>query len=148
MFRLQSLAARSLIAGAFDPYTPLTLISLPCLNGVRHKSQDPSIERYGQMRFSTAEPKVAAGSLHEKLREKNLSMETLNPHVKAVEYAVRGPIVIKAGEIERCLEEVRSLEVILYQYHCIRSFINYVDVYTFVSMYSIQGFVLCYVCFM
>ncbi|XP_056612342.1 alanine aminotransferase 2 [Triplophysa dalaica] len=105
MYRLQSLAARSLIAGAFDPYTPLTLISLPCLNGVRHKSQDPSIERYGQMRFSTAEPKVAAGSLHEKLREKILSMETLNPHVKAVEYAVRGPIVIKAGEIERCLEE-------------------------------------------
>ncbi|KAA0723536.1 Alanine aminotransferase 2 [Triplophysa tibetana] len=105
MFRLQSLAARSLIAGAFDPYTPLTLISLPSLNGVRHKSQDPSIERYGQMRFSTAEPKVASGILHEKMREKILSMETLNPHVKAVEYAVRGPIVIKAGEIERCLEE-------------------------------------------
>lgn len=107
MFRLQSLAARSLIAGAFDPYTSLTLTSLPSLNGVRHKSQGPSIEKHGQMRFSTAEPKVAAGSLHEKMREKILSMETLNPQVKAVEYAVRGPIVIKAGEIERCLEEVR-----------------------------------------
>lgn len=113
MFRLQSLAARSLIAGAFDSYTTLTLTSLQTLKGVRHKSQCPSIEMHGQMRFSTAEPKVAAGSLQEKMREKILSMETLNPQVKAVEYAVRGPIVIKAGEIERCLEEVRSHEVIL-----------------------------------
>uniref|UniRef100_A0AAY4EP58 alanine transaminase n=1 Tax=Denticeps clupeoides TaxID=299321 RepID=A0AAY4EP58_9TELE len=40
-----------------------------------------------------------------KMREKTLTMETLNPHVKAVEYAVRGPIVTKAGEIERDLQE-------------------------------------------
>ena len=29
-----------------------------------------------------------------------LTMQTLNPLVKEVEYAVRGPIVIRAGEIE------------------------------------------------
>uniref|UniRef100_A0A6Q2YLY1 alanine transaminase n=1 Tax=Esox lucius TaxID=8010 RepID=A0A6Q2YLY1_ESOLU len=40
-----------------------------------------------------------------KMREKTLTMETLNPQVKAVEYAVRGPIVLKAGEIERGLQQ-------------------------------------------
>lgn len=40
-----------------------------------------------------------------KVREKILTMETLNPHVKAVEYAVRGPIVIKAGKIEQELQQ-------------------------------------------
>lgn len=33
-----------------------------------------------------------------------LTMETLNPNIKAMEYAVRGPIVIRAGEIEKELE--------------------------------------------
>ncbi len=103
MYRLQSLAARSLIAGALDQCTPLTLTSL---TGVRHKSQGPSVEKCGQTRFITAEAKVSAGRLGGKMREKTLTMDTLNPQVKAVEYAVRGPIVIKAGEIERYLEEV------------------------------------------
>ncbi|KTF82368.1 hypothetical protein cypCar_00022786 [Cyprinus carpio] len=102
MYRLQSLAARSLIAGALDQCSPLTLTSL---TGVRHKSQGPSVEKCGQMRFLTAEAKAAAGRLEGKLREKTLTLDTLNPQVKAVEYAVRGPIVIKAGEIERYLEE-------------------------------------------
>uniref|UniRef100_A0AAY4ENB9 alanine transaminase n=1 Tax=Denticeps clupeoides TaxID=299321 RepID=A0AAY4ENB9_9TELE len=62
------------------------------------KSQGP----VGLKRFSTAEATVAAAG---KMREKTLTMETLNPHVKAVEYAVRGPIVTKAGEIERDLQE-------------------------------------------
>lgn len=33
-------------------------------------------------------------------------MDTLNPQVKAVEYAVRGPILTKAGDIERRLQQV------------------------------------------
>lgn len=33
-------------------------------------------------------------------RERILTLESMNPQVKAVEYAVRGPIVLKAGEIE------------------------------------------------
>ncbi|WAR13513.1 ALAT2-like protein [Mya arenaria] len=38
-------------------------------------------------------------------RTKVLSVENMNPHVKKMEYAVRGPIVIRAGEIE---EELRQ----------------------------------------
>nr|BBA45754.1 alanine aminotransferase [Pachyrhynchus infernalis] len=35
----------------------------------------------------------------------SLSMDTLNPNVKLIEYAVRGPLVIRAGEIEKELEQ-------------------------------------------
>ncbi|KAH0619609.1 hypothetical protein JD844_000378 [Phrynosoma platyrhinos] len=38
-------------------------------------------------------------------REKILTLESMNPQVKAVEYAVRGPIVLKAGEIENELRK-------------------------------------------
>nr|BBA45753.1 alanine aminotransferase [Pachyrhynchus infernalis] len=34
-----------------------------------------------------------------------LSMDTLNPNIKVLEYAVRGPLVIRAGEIEKELEK-------------------------------------------
>lgn len=37
---------------------------------------------------------------------KPLTIETLNPHVKEVEYAVRGPIVIRAVELEKELAKV------------------------------------------
>ncbi|XP_044755931.1 alanine aminotransferase 1-like [Coccinella septempunctata] len=36
---------------------------------------------------------------------KNLTLDTLNPCVKVMEYAVRGPLVIRAGEIEKELEK-------------------------------------------
>lgn len=39
-------------------------------------------------------------------RTKVLSVENVNPHVKNMEYAVRGPIVIRAGEIEQELAKV------------------------------------------
>lgn len=35
---------------------------------------------------------------------KSLNFEDMNPHVKVMEYAVRGPLVIRAGEIEKELE--------------------------------------------
>lgn len=35
-----------------------------------------------------------------------LTMKTLNPLVKEVEYAVRGPIVIRAGEIENKIKVI------------------------------------------
>jgi alanine transaminase len=38
-------------------------------------------------------------------QQKVLTMDTLNPHVKAMEYAVRGPIVARAAEIEKELEQ-------------------------------------------
>ena len=37
---------------------------------------------------------------------KVLTMETLNPNIKEMEYAVRGPIVARAGEIEKELQQV------------------------------------------
>jgi len=35
-----------------------------------------------------------------------LTMDTLNPNVRAMEYAVRGPIVTRAAEIEKELQTV------------------------------------------
>jgi len=40
-----------------------------------------------------------------------LTMDTLNPHVRAMEYAVRGPIVVRAAEIEKELQKVRHTRV-------------------------------------
>uniref|UniRef100_W8VR88 alanine transaminase n=1 Tax=Clarias batrachus TaxID=59899 RepID=W8VR88_CLABA len=39
------------------------------------------------------------------MRRKVLTIDTMNANVKKVEYAVRGPIVIRAVQLERCLEE-------------------------------------------
>jgi len=36
-----------------------------------------------------------------------LTMDTLNPNVRAMEYAVRGPVVIRAAAIEKELQKVR-----------------------------------------
>ncbi|KAM3626003.1 uncharacterized protein V6R79_021123 [Siganus canaliculatus] len=68
----------------------------------RGKSHGPT-EQYGLKRFSTAEAPVEVEA--PRMKEKTLTMATLNPQVKAVEYAVRGPIVIRAGDIERRLQE-------------------------------------------
>lgn len=106
MHRLQFIAYRSVIAGAFDQYQILSMhyIRTPChIQPIRQKTQG-SVENYGLKRFSTAEATVATTE-NDRIRGRTLTMETLNPHVKAVEYAVRGPIVIKAGEIEKGLQQ-------------------------------------------
>lgn len=36
-----------------------------------------------------------------------LTLDNMNPHVKIMEYAVRGPLLIRAGEIEKELEKVK-----------------------------------------
>lgn len=41
-------------------------------------------------------------------RQKVLSVDNMNPFVKNMEYAVRGPIVIRAGEIEEELKKVHG----------------------------------------
>lgn len=41
-------------------------------------------------------------------RERILTLESMNPQVKAVEYAVRGPIVLKAVELELELQRVSA----------------------------------------
>lgn len=40
--------------------------------------------------------------------ERVLTLDTMNPNVKRVEYAVRGPIVQRAAQIEKELKEVMS----------------------------------------
>ena len=42
-----------------------------------------------------------------------LTVRTMNPYVREVEYAVRGPIVTRAAEIEKELAAVRSLSLSL-----------------------------------
>ncbi|KAJ8271398.1 hypothetical protein COCON_G00102570 [Conger conger] len=107
MHRFQSLANRCLAEGVLkrNP-SPLSIIALElpcCVQTIRFRTQG-FIEKSRLKRFSTAEATVDARE-NGKVREKILTMETLNPNVKAVEYAVRGPIVIKAGEIEQELRQ-------------------------------------------
>ncbi|XP_035274357.1 alanine aminotransferase 2 [Anguilla anguilla] len=106
MHRFQYLANRYFAAGVLK-WTPsqftLKSLKVPCCVQARHITEG-SIEKSRLQRFSTAEATVNARE-NGKVREKILTMETLNPHVKAVEYAVRGPIVIKAGKIEQELQQ-------------------------------------------
>ena len=47
------------------------------------------------------------------LYQKVLSLDSMNPHIKKVEYAVRGPIVVKAAAIKRELEQVSDNKFVL-----------------------------------
>ena len=49
---------------------------------------------------------VNGNELHMNKTEKFLTLDNLSPAVKNVQYAVRGPIVIRAGEIEKELKSV------------------------------------------
>lgn len=40
------------------------------------------------------------------MASKGLTVENMNPNIVKLEYAVRGPLVIRAGEIEKELEKV------------------------------------------
>lgn len=39
-------------------------------------------------------------------RDKVLTLESMNPHVRMVEYAVRGPIVARANQLKKELKQV------------------------------------------
>lgn len=43
--------------------------------------------------------------------KKNLTMKTLNPNLIKLQYAVRGPLVVRAAEIEKELMKVNKLFV-------------------------------------
>lgn len=105
MHRCQALAKISLNTGVFD-HCRLNMNGLKtsrCLSlsvMLLKRSGNIQVKVTGVKRLSTAEaPATQVTKENDKTRV--LTMETLNPQVKAVEYAVRGPIVIKAGEIER-----------------------------------------------
>lgn len=40
---------------------------------------------------------------------KTLTLDSMNPNVIKMEYAVRGPLVIRAGEIEKEIKQVRTI---------------------------------------
>lgn len=42
---------------------------------------------------------------------KVLTLDTMNPNIRKVEYAVRGPIVQRAAQIEKELAQVRSFSI-------------------------------------
>lgn len=65
--------------------------------------------RCGADALSTVEAAAEQPATRAGPRQKSLTMATLNPQVKAVEYAVRGPIVAKAGDIERGMQQVGAL---------------------------------------
>ncbi|MGH0143973.1 UNVERIFIED_CONTAM: hypothetical protein FKN15_002315 [Acipenser sinensis] len=104
MHRCQALAKISLNTGVFD-HCRLNMNGLKtsrCLSlsvMLLKRSGNIQVKVTGVKRLSTAEAPATLSKENDKTRV--LTMETLNPQVKAVEYAVRGPIVIKAGEIER-----------------------------------------------
>lgn len=72
-------------------------VSLRALNRLARCTSIPQL--FPRCIASTPTRKMAASKV--------LTMETLNPHIKTMEYAVRGPIVARAAEIERELLEVR-----------------------------------------
>lgn len=83
-------------------------MALRCAASLAAGRQPRGPRREGAMRWSSA-AKPSAVKINEKAsREKILTLESMNPQVKAVEYAVRGPIVLKAGEIEKELRKVRQ----------------------------------------
>lgn len=45
--------------------------------------------------------------------QKSLTINNMNPQIKIMEYAVRGPLVARAGEIEKELEKVRDFVSLL-----------------------------------
>lgn len=65
--------------------------------------------------FSTGQSRLAWGKMAENhslsSRRKVLTLDTMNANVKKVEYAVRGPIVQRAVELEKQLREVRRSQL-------------------------------------
>lgn len=57
-------------------------------------------------------------------------MESLNPNIRVMEYAVRGPIVARAAEIEKELKQVRSYDVIDSSLNLHFLFISQINLFT------------------
>lgn len=52
-------------------------------------------------------------------KAKTLTLDNMNPNIKVMEYAVRGPLVTRAGEIEKELQKVsHSLVMYLHLHPC------------------------------
>ena len=63
--------------------------------------------------LSNHQPNLALASIHTTTKvEKVLNTKSMNPNIKEMQYAVRGPIVLKAGQIENELERVSKFLII------------------------------------
>lgn len=68
-------------------------------------SQAENTEKLSSSTLSQATPPKRFMSTKMKTNEKCLAVENINPNFVTMEYAVRGPLVIRAGEIEKELEK-------------------------------------------
>jgi alanine transaminase len=57
--------------------------------------------------MATGGKDVGACNCSETTEKGFVTIENMNPCIKRMEYAVRGPLVIRASEIEKELQEVR-----------------------------------------
>lgn len=65
------------------------------------------------LRLSVVEPRNFSTGQKMQLNQKVLNLDNMNPNVRIMEYAVRGPLLIRATEIENELKQVR---ILLYTY--------------------------------
>lgn len=102
------------------------MISSRCLNTVLSSSarQNSRLSANAHRHFSgliatavTNQPAAAAAltssqscaeqNSKRKMSSKVLTLDSMNPNVIKMEYAVRGPLVIRAGEIEKEIKQVK-----------------------------------------
>ncbi|KAF6203321.1 hypothetical protein GE061_003739 [Apolygus lucorum] len=77
------------------------------MNGTRLVRLKDVLGRMGASRVSWSVTSIGKGSSRNMSGdscEKCLTLDNMNPHIKVMEYAVRGPLVIRAGEIENELK--------------------------------------------
>ena len=86
----------------------LNIVFTACIKGLRAGSlqQSSSINKELLGLFEQNIPIARGISTTTKMSNKLLTLETLNPNIKNVEYAVRGPIVQLASKLEKELEQV------------------------------------------
>lgn len=58
-----------------------------------------------QLAESDRRVKMSENGMHSRI----LTLESMNPRIRNVEYAVRGPIVIRAVELEKELQQVKRV---------------------------------------
>ena len=76
-----------------------------------------------------AETSFYSSSSSAKVQHEGLNIESMNPRVKQVEYAVRGPIVIKAAALEKELKEVYQPVFLSPNNFCL--FLPYMDLFLY-----------------
>lgn len=66
-----------------------------------------------------ASPNGVSANAAKKADAKLITLDNMNPNIVKMEYAVRGPLVIRAGEIERELKSVSEIQIFCCWIHCV-----------------------------